>query len=186
MLLTEDLPHGIANLTQSGIGLDGSNDQRQQVRAASRAPLQSGKGLLYLFIIAPLPQGDQFSDLAFAHFGVNSQQDWSLLIFLDKAIDTHYSGLATVQGLLIIVGSLLNFCLHKTTLNSAYTAAECINLLDVVPGPLFDSVRQCFDIISTSQGLDDIGYARLIAKDLLCAQGHTGGNLGGQSKNLVL
>src|SRR5258708_4282243 len=56
LLFAKDMAHSIANFSQRGRHLDGSNNQWEQILAASRAFFQGGQGLLYLFIVAPLPQ----------------------------------------------------------------------------------------------------------------------------------
>src|SRR5438132_7456060 len=98
-------------------------------------------------MIASLAQGSQFCYLPFADLWVNTQECWVFLVLLNKTIHADHNCLLAVQFLLIFIGRLFYLGLHETAFNGSDTATEGINLLNIVPGLFFNSIRQRFAVI---------------------------------------
>src|SRR2546421_4900408 len=76
VLLTEDMTHGVTDLSEGGVGFDGGDNQRKEVGCACRALFQGCQCLLHLLIVASLAQLSQFGRLQFAYSGIDAKQIW--------------------------------------------------------------------------------------------------------------
>src|SRR5579883_2419999 len=105
-LLAEDAAHGVADLAQRRVCLNGVDNQWDEIVCAARAVFQGGEPLLDALVVAALAQGCQLRRLPPTNFGVDAQQGRTLLLFLRETIDAHDDGFLFFQRLLILIRRL--------------------------------------------------------------------------------
>ncbi len=75
-----------------------------------------------------------------------------------------------IDGLLILVGCVLNFVLHEAALDSFQHPAHHFDLSQIFSGALFDFVGQRLDVIRSRQRIDRLWSARFVGDHLLGAE----------------
>ena len=70
-------------------------------------------------------------------------------------------------------------------MNSSNHAAHVINFLDVLVRVLLHLIGQCFYVPTATQRIDGAMHTGFMRQDLLRAQRHANGSLGGETKRLI-
>src|SRR5579885_706822 len=146
-LLAEDPAHGVADLAQRGICLDGVDDQRHEILAAGCPRLQRAQYLLNALVVPAQTQLCNPGRLASAGLRIDAQERRTLLLLDREAVNANHNRPLLLQRLLIRIRRLLDLSLHKTALDSVDAAAKLVDLANVLPRLRLHLVGQIHDII---------------------------------------
>src|SRR5262249_51577771 len=103
-----------------------------------------------------------------------------------EAVYADHNLLQPVHRLLEVVGRILDLLLDVAQFDRAERAAQQIDFGKVGLGTAFDLIGQRLDVVGAGQRIDGVRRSRLIADDLLRAQGNARGFFRGQAKGFVV
>src|SRR5579885_3044666 len=184
-VLAPDVAQAVADLADGGERFDAVEYARQEILRPARGVFEERERDLRPFVVAALAQREDALDLRALDRWVNAERGHGSLFFGAEAVDADDHGVAGLDGLLILIGRLLNLAMHVADLDGVEHPAHRVNLLDVVERALLDLARQLLDGVGTRERVNRVGDARLVGDDLLRAEREPRGCFGWKRERFV-
>src|SRR3990170_6446968 len=167
LILPKDFPKQATDLTDRRVRLDCTQDRFHQVLLAERGLPKADQGFLDRSAAAPGPKARQFRLLILGPLGVHAKDRCPMLSAIAETVHPDDDFLALLDLPLESVCLLLDGALHVAALDGGNSSPHRLDLLEDVPGPLLEVIRQGLHEVRARQRIDGVGDTRLIGDDLL-------------------
>src|SRR5574344_1105792 len=184
----EYFTHYAADFAFSCISANSFQDERDQVGLLifMASIFQCSQSSLNLSIVAFCLNISNLLSLQFAYRTIYAEQILRGFFFLSELVNANDNAFALFNIHLPFISRILNFFLDVTLSNCFRSAAQFINLLNVVHSFFLDLVGQSFYIVGTAERIDGVSQAGLVSYDLLSTQSDGYGFSGRQSQSFIL